>query len=313
MRNVFPVALVLALTGALAPGCATDRKDAPDWRIVAAEQHSTNAVIVSGKPGTTPSFLWQWDPAKDPGIRAEDVLAFQNMSECKVRDGGKMLLVCASGGGVAGIDIPTCRVRWYAKASRGRAGPHSLDLLPDGRVAVANSTGCDALEIIDFADAPLDPSAQRHVRAAEVRGAHGVVWDAVRNSLFVLGYQYLYEFAYRTETMSVRELHRWDYVAACGDEFGHDLVPDGKGGYYVTNHAGVWRFDPGDGTFVAVRGQKNVKSFSRDAAKGDLMQIPTEKWWSDSLVVRNPGGFERTVGPFPAARFYKARWMKESK
>ena len=310
--GIFPL-LVLALVGL---GCDPLSqfiiREESDWQwgIVAADQASRSAVIVSGQPGMESVFKWQWNPATDPNVRAEDVSAFQNISECKFRDDVATLLVCASGGGVAGNDISTRRAEWYAKASRGVAGPHSLDLLPDGRVAVANSTGCDALEIIDFASAPLDPSKQRRVRAVEIPGAHGVEWDFVRHSLFVLGYTNLYEFAYAPETMSVRELRRWNYVAACGDEFGHDLVPDGRGGYYMTNQSGVWRFDPGAGTFASVRARRNVKSFSRDATKGDLLQVPTKKWWSDRLIVIDPDGNERTIGPFPGARFYKARWER---
>ena len=43
---------------------------------------------------------------------------------------------------------------------------------------------------------------------------------------------------------------------------GHDLLPDGKGGYYFTNHAAVWHFDPETETFTSVRDVRNVKSFS---------------------------------------------------
>jgi len=292
-------------------GCTTaSRPPLSDWRIVAADQGSGSAVIVSGEPGAAPTFLWQWDPKKDPNVDAGDAKTFRNIDECKLRDGGDTLIVCASSQGIAGIDMKTGRAKWCAGARHGVPSPHSVELLPDGRVAVACSTGCDALMLYDVASAPFDPAAQRSVRAAKVRGAHGVEWNAARGTLFVLGYTYLYEFAYRPESMSVAELHRWSYVEACGDEFGHDLVPDGKGGYYLTNHTGVWRFDPGDGTFVAVRGQRNAKSFSRNPTNGDLMQIPTESWWSDRLVIANPDGTERILGPFPNARFYKARWAR---
>jgi len=280
-----------------------------DWRIVAADQSGPSAVMFSGAPDAARAVTWRWDPARDPGIRPSDAEVFSFIDECKVCDFGATLLVNASNGGVAAIDIATTNALWYAKASRGCAGPHSVAVLPDGRVAVANSTGCDALEILDVRQAPLDPARQRRVRAADVPGAHGVVWDAHRGTLFVLGYTNLLEYAYLSDACSVRELRRWKYDALIGDAWGHDLTADARGGYFLTNHSGVWRFDPGKGTFAAVRTDRNVKSFSRDSAKGDLLQIPNEQWWSDRLTVIAPDGARRTVGPFPGARFYKARWF----
>lgn len=280
-----------------------------DWRIVAADQQGTKLVIVSGAPGAAPEILWRWEPAKDPGVKPGDAAAFGNIDECKVSEDGRSVLVNASGGGVAEVDVATARVRWYAKASRGSAGPHSLAVLPDGCIAVANSTGCDALEIIDVRSAPCDPARQTCRRAAEVSGAHGVCWDARRNCLFVLGYTNLYAYAYSPADRTVRERKRWRFDAELGDPWGHDLTPDGRGGYFLTNVSGVWRFDPETEKFEPVRAERNVKSFSRDAEKGDLMQIPTERWWSDRLVVVGTDGARRMVGPFTGARFYKARWL----
>lgn len=270
-------------------------------------------MIHAGLPGADRAPLWRWDPAKDPGLSAGSAASFHNIDECKPVDGGRTILVCASGGGVAAVDVAAGCARWCAYLPKPWAGPHSVERLPDGRVAVANSTGVDALQLIDLNDAPLDPAKQTVVTALPVPGAHGVVWDADRNSLFVLGYTNLLELAYRPEPMSVTVKRRWNYVAACGDAWGHDLVADGRGGYYLTNHTAVWRFDPDTGVFARELDRPNVKSFSRDAVLGDLLTIPREHWWTDRLVVRTSDGRERTIGPFAGAKFYKARWMPLSR
>lgn len=280
-----------------------------DWRVVAVDQASRSVIVVDGAPGAKAEVLWRWTPSADKRVKKGDETAFDYIDECKVVDSGATILVNASGSGLAAIDVATTQCVWYAKATRGNDGPHSLTRLPDGRIAVANSSGCDALEIIDVSMAPLDPSRQRRVRASNVPGAHGVVWDSQRNSLFVLGYTNLFEYAYAADRCAVTELNRWQYDKQLGDAWGHDLVPDDKGGYFMTNHSGVWRFDPVRGAFTEVSKLQNVKSFSRDSAKGDLVQIPTEHWWSDHLTVINPGGTKRTIGPFPGARFYKGRWF----
>ena len=307
MRFVLP--LVICLLQLVLAGCAAFERD---WRFVAAEQASASLVIYSGKPGTFVQELWRWDPKADSNLTAQAAASFSHVDECKPVDGGRTILVNASHGGVAAVDVATCQAKWYAFMSDHRAGPHSVDLLPDGRIAVANSTGVDALQIVDLNGHPFDPSKQKTVNALPVAGAHGVVWDGHREKLYVLGYTNLLELAYLPETMGVKVLRTWDYSSACGDPYGHDLVPDGRGGYYFTNHTGVWGFNPEDGAFVRILDIKNVKSFSRDAVKGDLLAIPRESWWTDRLLVRTSDGVLRTIGPFPGVRFYKARWMDVS-
>lgn len=280
-----------------------------DWRIVAADQETRSAVMFSGEPDAATNILWRWSPAEDPNVRPGDAEAFAAIDEVKPRNGGREIVVNASAGGIASVDVAKGRVRWYARVYGNCAGPHSTEVLPDGRVAVANSTGVDALQLIDVGSAPLEPARQRVVRALDVPGAHGVQYDPRRGVLYVIGYTNLYELAYSPETMSVKVLRKWDYSAAAGDEYGHDLVREPSGGYYFTNHTGVWHFDPDTGSIETVLAKANVKSYSRDRAKGTLLSVPRERWWTDRLICRGRDGTERVIGPFPGARFYKARWM----
>ena len=301
----------LLLVSALAAPAASEPP--PSWAFVAAEQSAPALVMGSARDGAPPAFFWRWEAKNDPNV-AKDADAFANIDECKVKDGGRLVLACASNGGAVGVDVPSRRARWYLKVRGGTAGPHSLDLLPDGRVALACSTGIDALYLFDVSKAPFDPPRQTCREAMALPGAHGVVWDAARASLFVLGYTNIFELAYAPEKLAVSVKRTWDYSAPARDAWGHDLVPDGARGYYFTNHAGVWHFDPDrtdpkDAVTPALD-VPNVKSISRDAAKGDLLLIPTEMWWADRLLVMT-GGVQRVVGPFPGARFYKARWMEE--
>jgi len=59
-----------------------------------------------------------------------------------------------------------------------------------------------------------------------------------------LGYTNLYELAYSSADMSVSVKRSWDYSAKLCDQYGHDLVADGSGGYFLTNHTAVWHLDP---------------------------------------------------------------------
>ncbi|MBQ5795708.1 MAG: hypothetical protein IIW14_06925, partial [Kiritimatiellae bacterium] len=100
-----------------------------DWRFVAAEQGATNLVIASAAPGSPLEFSWKWDPHEDPNV-AKDAEAFGNIDECKIVDGGRTVLACASNGGAAAVDVATRRARWYLKLAPDTAGPHSLEILP---------------------------------------------------------------------------------------------------------------------------------------------------------------------------------------
>lgn len=276
-------------------------------KFVGAEQASGTIAVYYDLPGRAPRLQWVWSAEGDPNVRVKDRRFFGVPDECKPRDGGKFILMNDSRGGFAGIDAMTGLCRFYGYAG---GNPHSIELLPDGNVALACSHG-RALKIFDVKEHPFDIEKQKSVMALDLPGGHGVVWDGKRNSLFALGYTNLYELAYMPETMSVKVLRRWDYTGSCADAWGHDLVPDGRGGYLFTNHAAVWRFDPEAETFTKVRAVENVKSISL-SSEGDLMSIPTKKWWTDTLLVFPSGSSDRSVAReirLPGAKFYKARWL----
>ena len=276
-------------------------------KFVAAEQKSGTISVYYDRPGREPQLQWAWSAKGDPNVKPEHHRLFGVPDECKPHDGGRLVLMNDSLGGFAGLDVGTGRCKFYGNAG---GNPHSVELLPDGNVAVASSTG-RTLKIFNVKEHPFDPDSQQCVIALDLPGGHGVVWDAKRGTLFALGYTNLYELAYAPETMSVKVLHRWDYTNPCVDAWGHDLLPDGKGGYYFTNHAAVWHFDPGTGVFAKARSVENVKSISL-SPDGDMMAIPRERWWTDTLLVFPSGSSDASAArgiTLPGAKFYKARWM----
>ncbi len=283
------------------------REVLPPRTFVATEQKSGMIGIYYDYPNRPPAARWLWSAESDPNVAKSDKHLFGTPDECKVREGEKTIIMNDSCGGAAGLDVMTGRCKWYVAAG---GNPHSVELLPDGRVAVASSTGA-TLKIFDVKDHPFSPSNQVAKTVLELVGGHGVSWDEKRNSLFALGYYTLYELDYDSATMSVRVRRKWDYEKMCGDVYGHDLVPDGKGGYFFTNHTAVWHIDPDTGKIVKARDLKNVKAFA-PSAEGDLVTIPKERWWTDTLLMFPPGSSDLSRArkiTLPGARFYKARYF----
>ncbi len=274
--------------------------------FVATEQKTGVIGVYEDVPGRAPILRWQWAAKDDPNAK-KDARRFSNPSECKMREDGKTIIMAASGGCAAGIDVKTGHCKWYVRAD---GNPHSVDLLPDGRVAVASSQD-DTLKIFDVKDHPFTPSNQVVKTVLELVGGHGVSWDAKRNSLFALGYHTLYELDYDAATMSVRVRRQWDYEKTCGDVYGHDLVPDGKGGYFFSNHTAVWHIDPDTGKIAKACDVAHVKAFA-PSADGDLVTTPNESWWTDTLLVFPSGSSDLKKARkiiLPGARFYKARYL----
>ncbi len=285
----------------------SDTTNVPSRIFIATEQNSGMIGVYYDSPGHTPIARWLWSAKDDPNVTEEDKQLFGVPDECKLREKGKTIIMTDSCGGAAGLDVMSGLCKWYVHAG---GNPHSIDILPDGRVAVVSSMGA-TVKIFDVKDYPFKPSNQVAKTVFELEGGHGISWDEGRNSLFVLGYRALYELDYDAESSSVSVRRSWNYEERCGDIYGHDLVPDGKGGYFFTTHTAVWYIEPDTGMIVKARDIANVKAFA-PSDDGDLVTIPNESWWTDTLLMLPSGSSDISAARkiiLPGAKFYKARYF----
>lgn len=290
-------------TGAAGAAAAGEASVVPEWKasggaaVVAAEQAERRCVVLD--PAAGEGYLWQWRPEDDPRIGECYHSAFGNPSEVKPRDNGR-LFVTASGGGFASIDMKTGRADFFGTV-HWSYNPHSIALLPDGRVALACSQG-NCVALADVREHPLDPAGQRQNAAFGLESAHGLVWQPRRARLWALGATDIVGLLYCPDEMAFREQERFNFTGAGCGRWGHDLVGDGDGNLVFTTHETVSRLDPATGAFTVLEQRPNVKSvsFSR---QGTLYCIPRQEWWTDTLHV---GEREITRA---GARFYKARWL----
>ena len=98
----------------------------------------TNTIIVFDAkfPGPSP-VVWEWRAdAPYSGFDSGGQFAVTRFDEVKLRDGGRTMLVTSSGGGWAEIDTETKRI---VRSGNAFGGPHSIEKLPDGTIAVART------------------------------------------------------------------------------------------------------------------------------------------------------------------------------
>ena len=188
--------LIAALAVAvIACGCASTEKQAKDFaaetakkfesksaakipdgsKIVCAEQKETKVLICDAsipdwnKEG---AVLWQWSPNSDPSIAPEHRKWFKCLSEVKPVKNATAILVTASGGGVALVDIAKNKAVFYSYDS---GNMHSACILPDGNIVTASSDG-DHICLFDIKNGCPSPENAKKTNYY-LKFAHAVVWD----------------------------------------------------------------------------------------------------------------------------------------
>lgn len=290
---------------------------APAAPIVAADQ-ATRSVYVLDSARTRwdaqdegdPGVLWSWSADGrselsdlDPGT------TWTNPSEVKFRslNGRRYLLATASGGLAAVVGYPDREVYWAADTGTGNA--HSIDLLPDGNVAVAASTG----GYVRVYAASAGSRATSHAQTP-LPGAHGVHWDPRTRLLWALGSRQL--VALRVDGSAAEPELTVVRRVALPTRGGHDLAPVlGRPGHlWVTTASAVYQYATDEQAFVGYPLQSrisgpDVKSIGDDPATGRILLSRPEpghscSWCTTTLVLYRPDGTRTML----RGGMYKARW-----
>ena len=246
--------------------------------------------------------VWSWKAGERPEIPENIRRTFRSTDECKPIDGGKMILVTSSGGGVALVQRNTGKAVFWAYVQNA----HSAEVLPGNRVVVAGSTGEKGNRLVVFS---LD-EPEKEIFSTPLHSGHGVVWDPSRKRLWALGEKELH--AYR---LSERKDDRPALIRESTHQLpslgGHDLraIP-GTDRLIVTSNTDVYVFDRGDSTFKPFPGLANmeqVKAVDVHPETGRVVfTTAEERWWAKRIRFLEP---PREI-PRPGERLYKVRWNR---
>jgi hypothetical protein len=256
---------------------------------------------------------WSWAPTAAGGY-GDIAAGWGAVSEVRTRTAGAKVYVLTgdSWGFIGVIEYPSGKRRWAVNAGR-PSNVHAAELLPDGNVAAAASTG----GWIRVYAASQGPAATAHVQFP-LKGGHGVLWDPRREVLWAIGTDELVTLRVGG-TPASPTLTEADRLAL-PSQGGHDLAPvyrDHDRLWITTNH-GVYQFDKSSRTFTTYRDSARVnlplvKAVGDNPQTGQVLLTRPKAgcattWCTDTVEFFGPGRLTATR-TLPNAQFYKARWF----
>ncbi len=243
--------------------------------------------------------VWQWT-AGASNVKAADVQWFKAPSDAKVVYDGKYILLTASLGGVALVRIADKKTVFYAYVG---GNTHSAEILPDGNIVTASSTG-NYLKIIHTDTTHFPDSV--FMREKYLPQAHNVVWDKKRKVLWSAAADKLYKFKYNFNCKHPN-LVSIDSILL-PDIHPHDLFPVlGKDALWLTTAEGIFKIklSLNEINRVEAKYTENIKSISSGYTYPTIIMLPKEKWWTDEVLDMSGN----VIFKQPGLRMYKARWL----
>ncbi|WJV48173.1 DUF6528 family protein [Streptomyces flavofungini] len=295
--------------------------------VLVTEQASKRLLVLDPRrrvwdPAAEPAVVrWQFSPLGDPryrDLRPEASWVYPCEAKVRVHRKRTLVLTTASFGFVAAVEYPNGRRYWGAALGPGDDlfNPHSAEILPDGNVAVACSSGA----LVRLYAASLGPDATRYAED-RLKGAHGLHWDRARRVLWALGDDDLVAYAVggtsARPTLTRTSVTPLPVAVPGRTAGGHDLFPVAgrPGRLWVTTNAAVFQYDQRHGTFVRdypgheLIDRASVKAVGNDPRTGQVLSTVPEKgleetWWTTKVGVHRPTGTYTLVN----GGIYKARW-----
>ena len=278
-------------------GTALPEGDSFEKCIVIGDQKTRSFMILDGE---TYKPVWKWKATSDI-IPASKLRWFNNPSEVKPCNGNSHILFTCSGGAVGLIRIIDGKLVWYANAG---VNPHSAELLPDGNVVSVSST--DAKVCLFKPD--FESGTSESLASYTWPSAHAVIWDRERQLLYGNYDRTVNSYKYNFDKDAPKLVKTGEIVRLPQDEnCVHDLyfVNGEPDCVWMTTNEAVSKLNVVTGELTRINTFYAVKSVSNNPSGNMLMQMPTEEWWSDSMIDQDGA----VVFTMPGLRIYKGRYM----
>ncbi|PRD56008.1 DUF6528 family protein [Sphingobacterium gobiense] len=264
--------------------------------IVISEQSDSQVAIADVRSN---EVIWYWKP-RESNVKPEHYAWFTNMSDAKPVFNGEYILATASGGGVALIRIRDKKTMFYVHVG---GNTHSAEVLPDGNIVSASSTG-NFLTVIGVDTLNFPENVYK--KNIPIDFGHNVVWDRTNELLWSAARSEMKAFAYNFDCHRP-DLELTEIITIPGID-AHDLFPKhDEDLLWLSMSKNIYLFDPRTKTTKPAEGpQASIKSISSGPASfPDIFLKPKEQWWSDEVVDSRGNAIFFKTG----FRIYKARWF----
>lgn len=287
---------------------------------IAATNQANNRIDVydpSVPDWNSPQALkWSWKPTTALGYSEKESSLWNGPTDAKLR--GHLLVATAGQLGTIAAYPSGTRI-WAVDLGAG-SNPHSIELLPDGNVAVAASDG----KWIRVYTASQGPDSTTYTQF-KLDFAHATYWDAENNLLWVIGYDAATKEHIITalrvggNAASPTLTEEIDRRSILPSPWGHDISPyaGDSNKLWVSTNAAVYIYDktsktfhsPLDGidrSFVKAVGSMpngQVVQTKPDINKDPVGTCKVNGWCTDTVDFFNPAMTRKATG----TAFYKAR------
>lgn len=331
-RAVLLGALGIGATAALhATGSGSATAAALPPLLVGDQKARRVLLLDSGTTAWTPAtdpapVRWQFTPDGDSRYADLDPgWSWTYVSEVKSRTWqGKTYLLTTASGGFAGVVEYPGKNRYWAVQVPDLDGtdpnPHSIELLPNGNVAIAASTGNSVL----LYAASQGPASTAYTRVT-LASAHGVHWDDASGLLWAIGSRQL--VAYSLSGTAARQTLVQSYAIDLpellpgGTPGGHDLngVTGEPDLLWVTTSLGILQYSKSRRAFAPYLASTCPGALSKVKAVSNVggtvaYTVPDigldKSWWTRSVRLDNGSVPAHTIGGGTYGGIYKARWWQ---
>ncbi len=220
--------------------------------------------------------VWEWESKKDKNCKYKSIIG-NGITAAKLRNSpvyGEVVVTCSTGGWVGLIDYEERTVVYETSVT---GGPHDIEMLPNGDLAVIGSGG--ELHYICLSSG----NSKESCFTLKTTGGHGVCWDPKQECLWILEDYTLSCIkvdGYGTSDIELLYVEGKGIDFEADDYAGHVLSPmwGDPGKYWFTATDAVWIFDSLANTY-----EKAPDFYQCEWGKGIA-------YFEDGTMIQTPGG-----------------------
>lgn len=293
-----------------------------DDRLIAVTDQGSRRILVFDPAGkdwnASEALKWSWAPNASNGF-ADEPQGWGLPSDVKLRKnaalGGESMIVCDSYGLAAIVPYPAGNARQWSQTIPGNL--HAVELLPDGNLAIAASTG----GWVRLYASSQGPNAAQHAHY-DLPGAHGVLWDPRERVLWAVGDEWLVALRVGGTASEPELAEDAERKFRLPTLWGHDLYPvyGDPDKLWVTTNTAVYQFSKSAQAFLTTYAgadeinRAHVKGIGNRRSGQVALTAPRNgglyAWTTDTVHTYHPNGsFSLEGGAFYKARIWSAEYQ----